>query len=452
MKALALKHKDLAVVIILAAVVIALLPFHAFLTVWGSTLIGHYTLLRLWKEYLVLICGLIAIVWLFKDKKLRKEIFSSRLTWLITAFAVLDLILGAVAYKDHSVSGKALAYGLLDDLRFLFFFMVCWAIGLKTNVLSSKWGKFILIPAAIVVGFGLLQISVLPANFLVHFGYGPNTIPPYETINNNQNYVRILSTLRGADPLGAYLLLPISALMVLLVKKPKGWLWAKLLLLLGSLIVLYASYSRSAWIGVVFCALLVAAAYLKKEWLIKYKTPLIAGGVAVLIVVAGGVFAFRHNPHFQNVFFHTQTNSSSPVSSDQAHLTALKDGTLSVLKHPLGVGPGTSGPASVYNHDRQSRIPENYFLQIGEESGWLGLALFLLINAFVGYMLWVRRESPFALTMLAALAGITFVNLLSLSWTDDTLSYIWWGLAGLAIATEPKLNKSHERILSKQAK
>jgi hypothetical protein len=36
--------------------------------------------------------------------------------------------------------------------------------------------------------------------------------------------------------------------------------------------------------------------------------------------------------------------------------------------------------------------------------------------------------------LLASLAGITFVNLLSHAWTDDTLAYLWWGLAGIALA------------------
>ena len=440
MKASVLKDKDYIVVLILAGVVIALLPFHALMTVWAASLFGHYTLFRLWKEFLVLIAGLIVIWWFIKDRKLAKEILRSRLSWLIAAFTVLDFIMAVVAYSNHSVSGKALAYGLLDDIRFLAFFIICWAIGLKSDYLSSRWQKFILIPALLVVLFGLLQMSVLPANFLVHFGYGPKTIPPYETINNNQNYVRILSTLRGADPLGAYMLLPISALIVLIIRNPKSWLWAKLAFLAGSLAVLYGSYSRSAWIGVILSCLLVAAAYIKKDAVIKYKKTIISATAVIILVAAGGFIVLRNNTHFQNVFFHTQSNSASPVSSDQAHLIALENGFKSLVKHPVGVGPGTSGPASVYNHYRPARIPENYFLEIGEESGWLGLTLFVLINAFVGYKLWERRESPFALALLAALVGITFVNLLSLSWTDDTLSYIWWGLAGLAMAISPKTN------------
>ena len=49
------------------------------------------------------------------------------------------------------------------------------------------------------------------------------TIPVFETINNNPEYVRIASTLRGANPLGAYLLIPISLLTVLLIRNGRNW-------------------------------------------------------------------------------------------------------------------------------------------------------------------------------------------------------------------------------------
>jgi hypothetical protein len=39
-----------------------------------------------------------------------------------------------------------------------------------------------------------------------------------------------------------------------------------------------------------------------------------------------------------------------------------------------------------------------------------------------------------ARVLLASLAGIIFVNLLSHAWTDDTLAYLWWGLTGIALA------------------
>jgi len=44
------------------------------------------------------------------------------------------------------------------------------------------------------------------------------------------------------------------------------------------------------------------------------------------------------------------------------------------------------------------------------------------------------RGSRLALVAFAALVGISFVGLLSHVWADDTLAFIWWGLAGVALA------------------
>ncbi len=448
MSAISLKHsRALSLVLAIITVVILLLPFHAFLTVWVASNFGHYTIARLWKEGLVTIAGLIVIGWLITDSKLRSAIFGNRLSWLILAYSALDLILALVAKEQHSVSSKALAYGLLDDLRFLAMFIICYAAAIKSKLLNAHWQKLILWPAVIVVLFGLLQMSVLPANVLTHFGYGPKTIMPFETINNNSHYVRILSTLRGADPLGAYLILPISALAVLLVKF-KGRLkdWLALALLIAAMVVLFGSYSRAAWIGALLSLLVIGLVIISKQWLRKHQKLLFGALGLIIIALALGFVLLSHSSRFQNIFYHTQSNSKVAVSSNQAHLSALKDGVKQVVNHPFGEGPGSSGPASVYNHYRPPLIPENYFLSVGAESGWIGMILFMAINVYLGWLLWQRRRSPFALTLLASLVGITFVNLLALSWTDDTLSYLWWGLAGLCIAVVPSVTKSKKSL------
>jgi hypothetical protein len=41
--------------------------------------------------------------------------------------------------------------------------------------------------------------------------------------------------------------------------------------------------------------------------------------------------------------------------------------------------------------------------------------------------------------LFASLIGITLVNLLLYAWSDDTLSYIWWGLAGIAMVPDMRL-------------
>ena len=103
------------------------------------------------------------------------------------------------------------------------------------------------------------------------------------------------------------------------------------------------------------------------------------------------------------------------------------------MRRPLGAGTGTAGPASVYN-DHPARIAENYYIQIGQEAGVIGLALFVAINLLVAGRLWHRRGQLLPDVLLASLIGISLVNLLSHAWTDDTISYVWWGLAGAALA------------------
>jgi hypothetical protein len=172
---------------------------------------------------------------------------------------------------------------------------------------------------------------------------------------------------------------------------------------------------------------MTAASRIDKRWLV-------GGLVLVAVVGIGGIVALRNNDVVQNVLFHTDEHSHSAVSSNSAHFSASKDALVQVVHEPLGRGPGTAGPASVYNHGHASRIAENYFLQIGQEVGWIGLAAFLALYIYIGQLLWARRNDELARSLFAAFVGISCVAMLMHIWTDDTVAYLWWGLAGLALA------------------
>lgn len=431
MRSSALKYTVLTWVCSLSMLIMFLVPFQGFLTVWGSTFIGHYTAIRLWDEILLVVCLLGIIFLLITDHKIRINTLSRRLVWTIIGYISLTAAWGVIAYKGHDVTAKALGYGLIVNLRYLIFFLITWAVALRMARLRANWQKLIIWPAIVVVVFGLLQAFVLPHDFLRHFGYGPNTIPVTETINSNNNYMRIPSTLRGANPLGAYMIIPITLMSVLLIKGRRSW--TQVVMLLAALIVLFLSFSRSAWVGTVISVLAVLIASKLSEKTQRYA---VLAVVTIIILAAGSVAVFHNNTRFQNFVFHTQKNSMVKSTSDQNHETDLKAGISDVVHSPLGHGPGTAGPASVYNH--HPRIAEDYFVQIGQEVGWLGLALFVLINAGLGYLLWIRRDDPLALMLFASLIGISFANLLLYAWSDDTLSYIWWGMAGIAMAPDKK--------------
>jgi hypothetical protein len=431
--------------------ILFLMPFHALLTVWGASLFGHYTALRLWKEVL-LAAGVVGTLFLIAiDHKIRYHTLSRRLAWLIFAYIGLNVVWGVLALIQHDVTAKALGYGLIVNLRFLIFFLITWAVAVRLARVRRNWQKLVIWPAVLVVIFGLLQVFVLPHDFLRHFGYSDATIPAFETINRNQSYIRIFSTLRGANPLGAYLVIPITMLTVLLLRNGRNWRQAALLA--GALVVLFFSFSRSAWIGTVLSIVtLLFLSHLSR----RSQRIALAAGAGLILLAAVAAVAFKDTARFENFVFHTQTNSAVSKSSNDDHAAATVSGWKDVASHPLGSGPGTAGPASNYNN-HPPRVAEDYFIQVGQEVGWLGMAMFVLISAGVGALLYVRRADTLALSLFASLIGLTFINLLSHAWTDDTLAYVWWGLAGIAMAplpdslqTEPVKTKNETKTTAKK--
>ncbi len=411
-----------------AGLIILLLPFHAFLTVWLSSLTGHYTLIRLWKEFLLVPLAAVAIYYLLKDKDLRRRFVESWLNRLILVYFLVLAVASAVPLALNDVSAKAAWYGLLVDSRFLVFFLAVMVLVSKSDWLKSQWQKLLLAPAVLVAAFAILQYLVLPYDFLKHFGYGDSTISPYETINHNLNHLRVASTLRGANPLGAYLILPISVLAVYLAKE-KRQRKDKLVIGGGLLLALIFSFSRSAWIGALVSIAAVCWLALEKHKARKGVLYAAAG----LAVIGIGLAAALHNNHtFQETFLHTESATTAKESSNYGHRASLERAVKDVARHPLGSGVGTAGPQSVYNKDLP-RISENYYLQIGQEAGLIGMALFVGIIVLVLLSLYRQRTEPMALALFAGLIGISVVGLLSHVWADDTLAYIWWGLAGVAL-------------------
>lgn len=427
-----LRQKMVWIGSLVCAAIIALIPFHAFLTIWASTLLGHYTALRLWKEVLMVMLAPCAILIVWRDTQLRRELRKDLLFRLFWGYIWLHILLGVIAVVQHQVNLEALGYALIINLRLPFFFMLTWIFASQSIWLRTHVRKIVVIPGLIVVVFGLMQAFVLPVNTLSHFGYSNATIPAFQTVDQNLSFVRIQSTLRGSNPLGAYLVLLIAVLVGIAVyAKKKDANRARLaygILLIMTLAALYYTYSRSAYIGAGLAVMVIGWRMLKTRQLRLW-----ALGLAICLTILGGgaVLLLRHNTTFENTFFHTDQHSLSSKSSNQVRASALEDGLHDVLHEPLGRGPGTAGPASVHN-DHPARIAEDYYLQIGQEVGWVGLYLFLAIIVILGRRLWSLRDDWLASALLASLIGISFINILSHAWADDTLAFLWWGLAGIA--------------------
>lgn len=411
----------------IVAAILALLPFHAFFTTWAGSTAGHLDLWRVWKEVIIVLIG-VPTFWLaWRQPDLKRWLKTSWLVRLYLVYILVHLSRGAWALAAGKVNSEAFSYSLLNNLRFIGFFFICYILAASAPTLYCNWKRIVLIPAGVVIAFGLVQKLVLPLDFLKHFGYGPDTIPAYQTIDNKLDYQRIQSTLRGANPLGAYMALIIPAIAMIFRRNRS--LQAVAILAAGA--VLFFSYSRSAWIGSTLA--LATLLYLSlRNPRVRQKTAIILIGAG--LVLTSVVYSIQNNDSFDDLILHTSEQSASPENSNQIRVQSIKSGFSDIVNEPLGGGPGTAGPASTRNDQTTPRISENYFLQIGQEAGVAGLLVFLAINGAVARQLWHKRSTDLARLMFASLIGITLINLVSHAWTDDTLAYLWWGLAGIALA------------------
>src|SRR3989344_3547895 len=414
--------------------ILFLSPFYAPLAVWAARRLRHLDFFKIWKEIALTLLATVLVSFLLTHRAFAKRLFKNRLLLVMTAYLLLVTSIGLYDLLTHRVSNDAVIYGLLVDLRLIGIFVVA-LITLKMSARfrlpTFQWRRLTLWPALFVVTFGLLQMTVLPADILSHIGYSQSTIVPYQTVDNQPGFVRVQSTLRGANPLGAYLVVVITLLAAMLFEKSRRSKLYLGLFLVGSVVVLFGTYSRSAELGLVLSFICLLAIY-KEKFVNRHTAGVLV--VSIVVIVVGAIAITSNSYTAQNIIFHSSDRSNSRVSSNAERLSALKGGLEDVYHSPWGSGFGSAGPASRRNSYASERIAENYFLQVGQEVGVLGMLIFTAINVMVAYQLWLRRSNVLAKALLASLVGVTFINLVSHAWTDDTLSLIWWGLAGLAVA------------------
>ncbi len=408
----------------IVVLVVVLVPFYAFFTTWLSTVTGGLLVLRAWKELLLLPAVCIAVYILCKDATLRKRFFQEKLIRIMLVFAAWLL----VATLLHGGGAQSIALGLAIQLRLFVIFMLARIVAYYRPPSRQLLERIILIPVVGVVSFGLLQMFVLPYDFLKHFGYQKDlTIPPYFTIDEQLNKIRIASTLRGPNPLGVYLILPILVVAQKVWEKKKPLLGYGVLLA-ASLVVLYGSHSRGAWIGTM-AALVV--------WIlltVSRKAKLVLISLALLLGMASGlaIYTYRNTGFVQDVVLHDNPEAGGEISSNQGHLDSAKVAVDDILNNPVdGCGAGCAGPASVRSKEGPN-FAENYYLQTAQEAGTVGLLLLLTISGLLAYALLVRsRWNSLDRLLLAAFVGVSIASLFAHSWADDTVAYLWWGIAGL---------------------
>lgn len=408
-----------------------ILPIHTPLTTYlGSNLCCGDSLKAI-KDILIFFLFSASLLLLFRDVNIRKQFFKRIYNKLIFIYGMLHVLLAAI-----QPLGAASVVGVTFNLRYLLVFCFVQVLFLgsvrykKHEDTRSLIVKVVAYSFVLVAIFGALQIYVLPDNFLSLLGYGDETVRPFLTIDGTEEYVRINSSLRGPNPLGAYMMMGLIFFIGLWISKSRHPVkfCAYIPLLLA---VLYGSYSRSAWLGLLVGLAIVAAAFFLtkgRHWgkQLFVLAIILFSAVSVLLVLG------RDSELVRAYILHDSKSNTVARTSDVDRLQANGRALSAIAENPLGYGPGSAGPASTYG-SKGEFYSENYFLQIAIEVGVLGLIAFVLIIGSVAKGLLQNGSDSLSLVAISILAGFIVINLVLHGWADDTTSITFWTLVGVAI-------------------
>lgn len=419
-----------SITMILLLLIFGLIVLHAPLTVFFGTLLpdgllwpGTAFWLKSWKELLmVLAAGL--LVFEITRRQIWSRFATDKLFWAIVLFAALHFATGFFL----PTAKAAFLAGIGIDLRYILYFGLVYAGLTIYPAWRQMFLKVGLIGAFIVISFGVLQLF-LPHDILKYIGYSLDTIAPYGTVDRNYDFVRINSTLRGPNPLGAYAAgAAILALSFILASKNTVYKRYAAGFIVLSGVVLLASFSRSAAVALLVGFGIVAAVILGR----KLSKSVMFGGIGAVVLVLILLLSFgRSNAFLSNIIYHEDPGEGGAIDSNQAHVDSLGDGFKRMLNQPFGAGIGSTGSASLLGD--KPLIIENQYLFIAHETGWLGLVLFLAIFGEILRRLWILRSDWLALGVFAGGIALAAIGLLLPVWVDDTVAIIWWGLAAIVL-------------------
>ena len=409
------------------------MPFHVFLSQSLSLVTGGLDEWKIAKDVLLALLCLLTVIVVWLDRK------ATRLFNVIIAVTVVYVLLniGIWALHPHVASRTSALLGFTYDLRLFGYLILGYGAILLTPINPLKVRNLVLIVSCVVAGLGVLQYF-LPSGLLTHVGYSVSRgVLPNFFIDDNPEFPRIMSTLRDPNSLGAYLALPIALFMamVLRARSEKRRLFYGSLLCL-QLIAVYLTFSRSAWIGS-FIVVVLVSWWQYRRWVLrtlKRYWPIV---VVLVLLVSFGAYTQRHNPIISH-----ETTKQIPGTRDsnQAHLYRVEHSIHGIAQDPLGHGPGTAGLASVHTTEG-ANLTENYYLQVGYETGVIGLLIFVGMQVLIYIRLWPERHTYIGLALLTSFWAYVVINLVLQQWDNEAVAAQWWILAGMGLGMSMQRSK-----------
>ncbi|MBM3227548.1 hypothetical protein FJZ27_01640 [Candidatus Peribacteria bacterium] len=438
----------------LVLVLIAALPFHAFLVSVLTKLIAGpgsapLPILALWKEALLGVILLIAVVeWTAKLRMKNEELRMDVLDLCILGLVLWSLIQFIILHSSFSIPHYA--FGFKYDFLPLVAFLVLRRVPWSSSFISS--GGAVLLGAGVIVAVYGMATMFLPMSWFTWLGYsdrhslyvpgGP--LAAFQQIESI-GIRRMQSTFSGPNQMGLWMLIPWSLALTMAFR---GKAFSFQLSAFSFLIAIVFSFSRSAWIAAAVVSAIIAWKHLPRKHVLLATCFLLL--LATIAVVA---------------FPHVILRATSSAGHIERPLQAL----MTMKEHPWGLGLGTAGPASNRFSDTcvelpsgsdaswasahpdlcvfvggvqvqpagQScqcpLLPENWYLQMGVELGWIGFVLYL---GFVVLILKKLAAVSCQLSAFLMFLGISIAALFLHAWEDSAVAYTVWIL--LAVVLTPR--------------
>lgn len=385
-----------------------LLPWHAFLKTWLSSLFlgsnADYlpvisNVLSTWKEVLLFIL----LAWsLWRARKNDWKGWLRQPSTIILGLYILSLIIFG---SWHTPDWKTWLLALRTDLLFV----PALILGIASYFIFSieekkqllKWTCYSLL---IATSIGILAWFLAP-DIGLYFGYSPyessyvenKPLPIYHCLFLQEHCVpRLQATFSGPNQAGALMALLLGLIGIVF---QLSWL------LLIPLFALIITFSRSALVGVI----IASTFWIPKQWLWK-------SGLAAVVVLAAVLF--------------WKPDLVTHGLSSLEHWDKTNAGIEHIIQEPFGSGLGTAGPVSrrVFGEEK-ALISENWYLQIGEEAGIISLLLLLIYTAWVIKDLLKQPNRNTALlgsVLLALSIQAIFLHL----WEDSVVTILVWFWVG----------------------
>jgi hypothetical protein len=420
---------------------IAFTPVNRFVIFVGFKFVSNVTLLngvQLWKDAIVAVL----LVRVIHEALVRRE--APRLYMmdlLVVMFVTLNLayVVYPGTLEDSSLVGRFLGFRL--DAYFLFAYFIGRGLTLKRH--HVRWIMISIIPGSVMVALVAGWQWVFPGmanNIWNMLGYqafvdavnGSSEVAVRTRDLAGLSIPRSSSLLMSDLALAFYqlMLIPIAAGLLLVVQRKTSALGH-----LAALVFLLLMLATLAWSGTRSAILVIPVSLLLLIVVTKSWGKGLAAGVAAIPLVVAALLVLGQGSTgdwFESLF-------STQEGSTNAHTEALERGVRVIRDEPLGQGLGTSHTVGYQLGVRESFATESWYLQLGTETGILGIFLYSLVilGATVAPLLAsLKVRDPWlkALALGAGGGGMGFllVGLVLHVWEAPVIAAVFWLFVGIA--------------------